>query len=215
MNYKFLFFDLDGTLSDPGIGITNSVMYALNHMGIHETNREKLFPFIGPPLRESFAKYYGIQDTEKAVELYREYFSVTGIFENEVYPGIKNFLNDAQKAGYILCISSSKPEPYVERILEHFQLRDFFSVVAGATMDGRIDRKADVLAMALSRAQASCQDSVIIGDRHNDIEGGRACGIDTVGVLYGYGSKEELQAAGANYLVASVEELRALFLPSK
>lgn len=211
MKYRHLFFDLDGTLTDPGLGITNSVMHALRRLGIEETDRTKLYSFIGPPLRESFAKYYGIQDWQQAIAYYREYFAETGIFENEVYPGIEEFLAAAKKAGYVLCVSSSKPEPFVERILEHFRLRKYFSVVAGATMDEKIDSKEAVLAMAIERAGADKASSVIIGDRRNDIEGGHFCGIDAIGVLWGYGSREELETAGADRLVATIGELSGLF----
>lgn len=211
---RFLFFDLDGTLTDPGIGITNSVMYALKSYGIVEEDREKLYPFIGPPLVDSFQKYYGFTREEgfEATRRFQEYFSQTGIYENAVYPGIPEILGFLCEKGFSPVLATSKPEPFALRILEHFSLLPYFSFVCGSTMDEKTrSEKADVIAYALSQTGADPEKTWMIGDRKYDILGGKAFGMKTVGVLYGYGSREELAEAGADHLCQSVSELKEVF----
>ena len=207
MRYDTVFFDLDGTVTDPGIGITNSVRHALAYWGITEPDRAALYPFIGPPLKESFLKYYGITDGDEAVRRYREYYADRGIFENEVYPGIPALLQSLRAAGVKIHLATSKPELFAEKILVHFGLRDYFDTVTGATMDERLVEKADVLREAMRRANADPCHSVMVGDRRHDVLGAAACGIPAIGVTYGYGSRDELLAAGASALAASPEEV--------
>ncbi|MDY2938371.1 MAG: HAD-IA family hydrolase [Fusicatenibacter sp.] len=209
-----ILFDLDGTLTDSGPGITRCVQYALQSFGIEEPDLKKLECFVGPPLKESFMKYGGLDDdqAEKAVEKYRERYQDTGIFENEVYEGIPELLQFLKERGKILAVASSKPEVYVERILEHFQLRDYFTVVSGAELDGRRTKKAEVIEEALRRLGCSRkrQNVVMVGDRLQDVEGASSCGLLCVGAAYGYGGREELETAGAARVCDTVEELRIL-----
>ena len=147
MKYKYYLFDLDGTLTDPGIGITNSVMYALEKFDIHVSDRKELYPFIGPPLVDSFEKYFGFDEKQafQAVEYYREYFREDGIFENAVYEGIPEMLSELKSRDAKVALATSKPYEFSVRILDHFDLHQYFDFVGAATMDGRISRKADVI----------------------------------------------------------------------
>ncbi len=214
----YFLFDLDGTLTDPKEGICTSVQYALKAFGIEEPDLDKLEPFIGPPLTESFMKYYGFTEEQalKAKELYRERFVPTGMYENVLYPGIHNMLRSLRDAGMHLAVASSKPEPFVEKILEHFKLRGYFEVVVGSNLDGTRETKSEVVMEALRRLFGDRPidfDKVyMIGDRSYDIEGAHALRIEAVGVTYGYGSMEELKEAKADYIVRSVEELRKFLL---
>lgn len=208
--FRYLLFDLDGTLTDPYEGITNSVAYALGKFGISVDDKRKLIPFIGPPLYESFVNFYGFtaENAEKAVALYREYFSVKGIYENAVCSGIPEVLSAFRSRGKKLIVATSKPEKFALRILKKFGLSRYFDFVAGATMDSSRVSKSDVVAYALEAANVVNRDeAVMIGDREYDIIGAKNNGISSVGVLYGYGTKEELISAGANYIAASPLEL--------
>lgn len=215
MRWKYLFFDLDGTLTDPMQGITRSVQYALRHFGIEVTDLESLCPFIGPPLKESFRTLYGMSDAqaETAVAKYREYFAPTGIFENEPYAGIPELLAELQQVGAVSVMATSKPEPYARRIAERFGFADRFACICGATMDGSRSTKGEVLRHALGCMRLDDPSSaVMIGDRRYDIEGAAETGLDAIGVLWGYGSREELLAAGASRLAADIPELRDMLL---
>lgn len=215
---EYLLFDLDGTLTDPKVGITTCVQYALKEFGIDEPDLDKLEPFIGPPLKDSFMEFYGFseEDAEKAIEKYRERFSEIGIYENDVYEGIPQMLRLLQSRGMFLAVASSKPTEYVERILEHFDLRRYFKVVVGSEMDGTRVNKDEVVLEALNRLfsyKPIAYDKVyMIGDRKFDVEGAKKIGVESVGVTYGYGSMEELKEAHADYIVRSVEELRSLLM---
>lgn len=203
-------FDLDGTLTDPGMGITNSVAYALAQYGIQAEDRTVLYPFIGPPLRESFMKFYGFSEekAEEAVWKYREYFSDKGLFENEVYPGIKEMLGGLKNVGARLFVATSKPTGYSKQILDHFELSEYFEDIQGSTMDGSREKKADVIAYLLNVNHIQEKEEVImIGDRRQDIDGAKENGLDSCGVLYGYGSRDELEEAQADYIAENVEEL--------
>lgn len=203
-------FDLDGTLTDPGMGITNSVAYALAQYGIQAEDRTVLYPFIGPPLRESFMKFYGFSEekAEEAVWKYREYFSDKGLFENEVYPGIKEMLGGLKNAGARLFVATSKPTGYSKQILDHFELSEYFEDIQGSTMDGSREKKADVIAYLLNVNHIQEKEEVImIGDRRQDTDGAKENGLDSCGVLYGYGSRDELEEAQADYIAENVEEL--------
>lgn len=211
--YDYFLFDLDGTLTDPGLGITNSVAYALEKYGITVEDRRELYPFIGPPLRQSFSEFYGFDEekTKEAVAFYREYFSEKGLFENEVYEGIPEVLSQLKQAGKKLLVATSKPEEFTNRILEHFGLAEYFDFVAGATMDETRNEKADIIAYALKQiADADPSKIVMIGDRKFDILGARENGIDSIGVLYGYGSRAELEEAQATFIVEKPEDLLRL-----
>lgn len=213
MRAETILFDLDGTLTNPGLGITNSILYALGEMGRDTPPRESLYRFIGPPLRESFEKFCGMNEAEsaEALRLYRVYFAERGLFENEVYPGVPAMLAALRDAGVTLLLATSKPEIYARRILAHFSLSEYFVFAGGSELSGERVRKADVIAYSLAKAgisrAADRRDIWMVGDRLHDIEGAREHGIPAVGVLWGYGSAEELTAAGASVLVDSPEDL--------
>lgn len=207
---KTILFDLDGTLTDPVIGITNSVIYALKRYGISVSDRKQLYPFIGPPLKESFMKYYGFSGEQaiEAIGIYREYFEDKGKFENEVYPGIPQLLAQLQAAGMRLAVATSKPQPVSIEIIGHFGLAPYFESVFGSNMDHTRTEKVEVIEFALQELKAfDLQQVIMVGDRKYDILGAKQCGIHSVGVLYGYGSQAELQAAGADRIVGTVSEL--------
>jgi len=206
--YDIILFDLDGTLTESGIGITRSVAHSLRKYGIEETDQAKLDRFVGPPLIDSYMRYYGFsrEQAVQAVEYYREYYAVTGIFENRVYDGVETMLKALRDAGKICVLATSKPEHYAVQILEHFGLASYFSCVAGATMDEKRTNKADVIAYALETVGRT-RPAVMVGDRKHDIEGAQAHGLPSIGVLYGYGSREELVTAGATYLAETAEEI--------
>lgn len=211
--YNYILFDLDGTLTEPAEGITNSVKYALEKYGISGVTTEELLKFIGPPLHDSFIEFYDFseEDATKAVAYYREYFAEKGIFENKVFDQIPELLEKLKEKGKKLIVATSKPEKFTDQILEHFDLKKYFDFVAGATMDNSRTKKADIIQYALEYAQIRDSDKVImIGDRKYDINGAAVNHIDSIGVLYGYGTKEELTKAGATYIVASVEELEEI-----
>ena len=208
---KYILFDLDGTLTDPAEGITNSVAYALRRYGIEVEDRRTLECFIGPPLADSFCRHYGFTPAKgrEAVGVFREYFSARGIYENEVFPGVPEMLAALREAGATLAVASSKPTVFVEKILVYFDLRKHFAAVMGSELDGRRERKAEVVAETLRVLSAAPGDAVMVGDRMHDIAGGHENGLPAVGVLYGYGGREELTAAGADALAATPEELLA------
>lgn len=207
---KQIFFDLDGTLTDSAEGITNSVAYTLKHHGITVEDKKSLNVFVGPPLVESFMKYYGF-DREKArasVDIYRQYFEKQGMFENAVYPGIPELLSSLKADGYHLYVATSKPERYAKKILEHFELTEYFERIGGADMNETRVHKGDVIRYVMELAGLTDPSEIVmVGDRENDMNGAKQNHMDSVGVLYGYGSREELENAGAGHIAESVEEL--------
>lgn len=216
--FSYLLFDLDGTISDPKEGITGCVQYALSSFGIEEPDRDKLEPFIGPPLQDSFMEFYGfsLEQANEAARKYRERFSVTGKYENVLYPGMAELLRDLQASGAHLAIASSKPTVFVEDILRYFGIRQYFEIVVGSELDGTRVRKEDVVAEVLrqlaERGAADPSDIVMIGDRKFDIEGAKAAGTHSIGVSYGYSAPGELEAAGAEIIVKDVDGLRRVLL---
>lgn len=208
--YDIFFFDLDGTITDSSVGITNSVMYALRKFGIVETNRTKLYKFIGPPLTDSFQKYYDFSEEQswKAIEYYREYYREKGIYENRVYEGFEDTVKKLKQAGKRLVVATSKPEPFARIIMEHFHLSSYFDYIAGMELDGGRNTKAEVIAYALEACGIGDRSGVLmVGDREHDVQGAKAVGIDCLGVLYGFGDRKELEAAGADYIVESPEDI--------
>lgn len=208
--YKYILFDLDGTLTDPGLGITNSVMHALRRWGREVPDRSELYKFIGPPLHESFRKYFGFseEDSVKSVEYYREHFATKGLYENEVYNGVRELLKALKNSKKTIILATSKPEKFALEILRHFELLEYFDFVAGATMDSSRVDKSDVIKYALESAEISdFSECVMIGDREHDINGAKQFSIDGIGVLYGYGSEEELKAAGAKFIAKDVLDI--------
>jgi len=214
-NRTSLLFDLDGTLTDPVIGITKSVDYALKYFGIHTEDLRELCRFIGPPLKDSFMGYCGFGEDQalEAVEKYREYFREKGIFENKLIEGIDILLKRLADDGRQLIVATSKPQVFAEIILDHFGIRKYFSLVCGSELDGTRVNKDEVIRYALDQAGIrDLRTAVMIGDREHDVIGAGKEGIDCIGVLFGYGTREELQAAGAALIVETVEELGTVLL---
>lgn len=216
MKYQKILFDLDGTISDPKIGITKSFQYALAFFGISVESLDELEPVIGPPLKQSFMEFYHLteEDTLVAIEKYRERFGKKGLYENTLYPGMKELLEQLKDEGFELAIASSKPTLYVEQILEYFEIRSCFSHVVGAYMDGRRGEKEEVVedAIVLLGGEKEKGRMIMVGDRKFDILGAHQNGLPAVGVTYGYGGKQELSEAGADILVDSVAQLREALL---
>ncbi len=212
--YNTVFFDLDGTVIDSGEGVSNSVLYALDKFGIKET-KEKALKFIGPPLAESFKEFYGFSD-EKAtqgIEIYREYYREKGIFECYLYDGIVDLLKSLKKNGYTVVLCTSKPEAYAHKILEHFDIMKYFDYACGATMDEKTRAtKDDVMKYAFETSGAKRESTIMVGDRRFDINSANKFEIDSIGVAFGYGSREELENAGATYVFDSADEIEKLLI---
>ena len=200
-------------MTDPGDGITNSVAHALKKYGIEVTDRTELYKFIGPPLHESFEKFYGFSREEamKAVEYYREYYKVKGIYENSVYEGIETLLKKLKESEKKIVLATSKPEIFAKEILRHFAIDKYFDFIAGSNLDGTRTVKAEVIEYALSNCSVTDKNTVVmIGDREHDIIGAKKNGIDSIGVLFGYGSREELENAVATYIAETVNDIEKL-----
>jgi len=205
-----LFFDLDGTLSDPSEGITRSVQYALERLGRPYPPKSELTRFIGPPLRWTFPRLLGTDDkdlVETAIDYYRRRYENTGLFENEVYPGIPELLRQLCDDGYPLYVVTSKPKVYADRIIRHFGFERFFIEVYGPELDGRFDEKVELVGYILRQRSLDPESTVMIGDRARDIESGRAHGTRTVGVTYGFGTLEEIAAAQPDRICHSPPEI--------
>ncbi len=213
--YTTVLFDLDGTISDSGKGITNSVKYALSKFKIAENDWNKLKAFIGPPLYASFEKYYGFSKEEavKAVEYYREYYNAGGIFELELYDGIIDLLKYLKALGKKTILATSKPEIYAERIAERFRFAKYLDNISGATMDGSLIEKDDIIKYALDRVGVTDINScVMIGDRSFDVLGAKRLGIDSIGVTWGYGTRQELAQEGATYIVDKPSQIKNIII---
>ncbi|MBM7865238.1 HAD hydrolase-like protein [Heliobacterium gestii] len=211
--YDLILFDLDGTLTDPKEGITKSVQYALAKHGIHVEDRGSLIPFIGPPLLDSFRHFYGFDEGQarQAVADYREYFAVTGMYENAVFPGIPALFEDLTAAGKQLAVATSKPTVFAKQILSHFGLDGYFTHIVGSNLDGTRCVKGEVVAAALELfPEVDRRCVIMVGDREHDIIGAKANGIASLAVAYGYGSLEELEAAGADQIAGSIDAIAPL-----
>lgn len=217
--YKYVFFDLDGTITEPEEGIINGVLFALSKFGITVEDRTTLYPYIGPPLRDSFRDYHGLseEDTEQAILYYREYYSTKGIYQNDIMPGMEQAFQTLRQHGCHLYVATSKPELYAKQILQHLKLDGYFDIIAGSTFDKARDTKAAVIeylitGIAADQVKPSFDEIIMVGDRKFDVIGARAFGIDTIGVLFGYGSKEEFEACDCRYVAADAEEMVQMIL---
>lgn len=211
----YILFDLDGTLTDPKEGITKCFQYALAHFGIDEPDLDKLEVVIGPPLRDSFIEFYGFtkEDAKKAEKKYRERFATLGMYENKIYEGISSMLQKLRDAGKQLAIASSKPTVFVEKILEHFEIKEHFHHIIGSNLDGTRSDKAEVVDAAIAGfGEVNKEDIIMVGDRKFDVIGAHERGVEVIGVAYGYGGEEELVESGADYVVKTVEELEKVLL---
>ena len=214
MRFEHIFFDLDGTLTDPGPGITNAIMYARKKRGLDPGRKEDYYKFIGPPMPQSFVQYWGVSVDEARAILadYREYYTPKGIFENSVYPGVPEALSALRAAGCRLYVATSKPTFMSERIVERFGLARYFETVSGSDPDKADSTKADVIRAARDKFGVDMHRAVMVGDRSFDAIGAAQCGIPCVGVAYGYGSREELLEAGAEYVAGTPADLAAYLL---
>lgn len=212
---KYVLFDLDGTLSDPGEGIIGSLIHALKHFGI-DGDPQLLRSFIGPPLVDSFQLHFGFdtEQTAEAIRLYRAHFHEHGLFKNVIYPGIPELLRDLTKEGKTLAIATTKPTVYALEVLEFFEIDQYFQedLVVGSFLDGRRTNKGELIATVLKQLGGDRGDKVMVGDRKFDILGAQENGIDVIGVTYGYGEREELETLAPTAIASSVDELRKLLL---
>ncbi|WP_026887194.1 HAD family hydrolase [Clostridium beijerinckii] len=214
-NFEYILFDLDGTLTDSGEGITKSVQYALKSFGILVDDLKELNKFIGPPLKDSFKKYYNFDEEKAQLGLvrYREYFADKGIYENKLYDGIIELLDVLKKNNKKIVLATSKPEVYARQILQYFKIDKYFDFAAGADFEETRVNKADVIRYALEEANITDLSKVImVGDREHDIIGAKENNIKSVGVLYGFGDVVELTQARAEYIVKNTEELLNILL---
>ncbi len=221
MRKKYILLDLDGTLTDSSEGITKSVQYALEKMGITENDMAVLKRYIGPPLNESFTRFHGLSDEDslKAVAYYRERYADTGLYENKLFDGIKEFLAGLKKEGYIVALATCKPEIYVPTILKHFDIEEYFDVAGGSELEGGKRRhKDDVIEEVISQIIKLKDipatdiydvkaDAIMIGDRKDDVLGAKDAGIESIGLRYGFAEADELENAGADYILENVEDI--------
>lgn len=202
--YDIILFDLDGTLTDSGAGVKNGFIYALSKFGI-EAHHGELDRVMGPPLMDSFMQFYNFsfEDAKRAVEYYREYYRKTGVFENEVYSGIRELLEALKKMGKKIGIATSKPDVFALQVLHMFDIYKYFDYISAATIDDKLCKKADIVKIALDMAGGNYDNAIMVGDRHHDVSGAHACGIKCIGVLYGYGTLDEMNEAGADFVAAT------------
>ncbi len=212
--YKYFLLDFDGTVANTGIGITKGVAYALKHYGIEVEDLNTLNNFIGPPLGESFQKYFGFSEEQgdEAVTIYREYYGPYGLYESELYGGINDLLEQVTKAGGKIVLATSKPEESARKLLNHFNVESYFEFIAGASQDLKLHRKGDVIRYAMNAMNIQKEQAIMIGDRSQDVHGAKENNLPCIGVLYGFGDKEELEQAGADYIVEDMKELTSLLL---
>ena len=210
--YETIAFDLDGTLTNPERGLLSAFVYAFKKLGVDYGTRESLKRFIGPPLYDEWQREFGwtFDEASEAVEIFREYYNVYGWWDNEVYEGIKEMLKSLKASGKKLVVATSKPEITAKKVLSLFELDGYFDYIAGASMNGSEDLKWQILKRALDKVSADNETSILVGDRKFDAEGAKIVGIDSLGVLWGHGSEEELLASGVNYVVSTPEELLGL-----
>ena len=208
-----ILFDLDGTLTDPALGITNSLIYSLKAFNIEVKDRPELYCCIGPPLLERYQTMWGFspEQSRRALDIYREYFEDKGIYENEVYNGIAELLSSLKKSGKRIYLATGKPEIYAKEILRYFDLEKYFTFAAGNSMSEDRHKKSDVIKYLMENCpEVTSKNSIMVGDREFDVQGAYECDMECIGVLYGYGSREELENAGAKYICKNVSELSEL-----
>lgn len=211
--YKTLLLDLDGTLIDSGEGIMKCAQYSLAHFGIEVKDLQTLRPFVGPPLEDSYKMFYGFsdEDAQKAVQLYRKRYFNEGWTEQHLYAGVTDFLAEIRNRGYVMGVATSKMQVQADRVMSEFGLAEYFDFVAGRDNEGKLHSKADVINAGLAAEGITDRNTILmIGDRKFDIIGARECGIDSLGVLYGYGDREEFEKAGADYICSDFTEVLSM-----
>jgi phosphoglycolate phosphatase len=213
-NIDAILFDLDGTLTDPKEGIVNSILYALHKLGIKENNTHELASFIGPPLRESFAARYNLSISlaDKAVNIYREYFSTKGLFENKLYPGVDDLLKSLSVHNYKLFVATSKPTVYSKQILKYFKLDNYFIDIIGSNLDNTFTDKTEIIAHVVSLYGLQTSRCIMVGDRKHDIIGAKNNSMKTIAVTYGYGTLQELKHFQPDFIANNCEEIKSILL---
>ncbi|MGE6755450.1 HAD family hydrolase [Rossellomorea sp. NPDC071047] len=217
-NYKIILFDLDGTLSDPKEGITKSVQYALENLDVEVPDVQELECFIGPPLQVSFAEYYDFDEgkTQRAIDFYRERYKEKGMFENKLYSNIPSLLETLKEKGFTLVVATSKPTVFAEQIVKHFNIEQFFALIAGSNLDGTRTSKTEIIQYILDiYNEYEPGNFILIGDRKHDIIGANNTGIDSIGVTYGYGSFEEISESDPIYIVKNVVGIKDVLIGSR
>jgi phosphoglycolate phosphatase len=209
MQFTQIIFDLDGTLSDPHRGIRNSLEYALDKLGIEARIERNYSGFIGPPLHEGFQNLFGlsVEDTERAVYYFREYYGTKGLYENKLYAGIRELLKRIKEQGFGIHLATSKLEKYAIKVLEYHTIHDYFTVISGAAYKGKGAEKSALIKKILEKTEINREHFLMVGDKKYDVLGAKKTGVKSLGVLYGFGSKDELEKAGVDYLVNTVDEL--------
>jgi phosphoglycolate phosphatase len=212
--YKYFLLDFDGTVANTGIGITKGVAYTLNYYGIDVTDLSTLTNFIGPPLGDSFQRYYNFskEQSEEAIIKYREYYKPIGMYESELYDGIIDLLEIVKKQGGKIVLATSKPELTARTLLSHFKADSYFELITGASEDLSLHKKGDVIRYAMNKINIPKEQAIMIGDREQDIFGAKENDLPSIGVLYGFGDRVELENAGADYIVKDTKELKELML---
>ena len=211
----FILFDLDGTIIDSDQGVVNSVIYAAEHFGIEIKDRAALRVFLGPPLGAMFMEYFGFDEEKAAVAeaKYRERYGTVGVYENTIYDGMEDAVKLLHKSGKKLCLATSKPEKFARMILEQHNITEYFDDITGATIDGKISTKDEVIAELLRRQGITNMSNILmVGDRFYDVEGSKKFGIDCMGVTFGFGTEDELVSAGAKYIAHSPKEMADIIL---
>ncbi|MGN0688678.1 MAG: HAD family hydrolase [Oscillospiraceae bacterium] len=210
--FDTILFDLDGTLTNPYMGITNAIMYALKQLGREIPPREELKSFIGPPLYDEFRRKFGMDDAEarEAVRQYRVYYPDKGLYENELIDGAEELLSQLKRQGKRICLATSKPKPFAQEILRYFGIAEYFDYVGGAALDGTLGTKTEVLFSVLQATGAAAENCVLVGDRMHDIIGAHEAGMKCIAVLVGFGSREELAEYGADYIAQTLGDVLAL-----
>jgi phosphoglycolate phosphatase len=208
MNYKNILFDLDGTLTDPLLGITNSWKYTLKKLNI-EIDADILKTFIGPPLEKTFSEYFKFdtEDTEIGKKYYREYFSEKGLYENTLYDGIEKLLNELKSGNKVCILATSKPIVFAKKIIKYFNIDSYFKYTVGGNLEGTFVEKEDIIKYVIEEYNLKKPETIMVGDRKYDIIGAKKNGIKSIGVLYGYGSKEELEKEGPEYIINNAKEI--------
>lgn len=216
MHYQTILFDLDGTLTDPRLGITRSIQFALSRLGIDEPDLSKLQHFIGPPLLQAFMQFYGFDEAKawQAVGFYRERFRVTGLYENRVFDGVVELLETLASQDRQLYIATSKPWEFAREIARHFDFAKHFKVIYGSELDGTRTEKVELIGYLMSEEGLDPRQTLMIGDRKHDLIGGKRNGLDVAAVGYGFGSQEELSAESPTYHFETLAEMHRAFLKS-
>ena len=207
MSVTTLFFDLDGTVSNNFQGISRCLNFALEQLGLRQLTDLEVMPFVGPPFRESLPRAFPGIDTEAALKLYRERYATAGWLENSLYDGMAQAISTLHSQGFTIALCTSKPRVFAERIIEHFDLARYFKGVHGPELDGKFDRKTDLLAHLIEHYKTAPENALMIGDRDKDVEAALHVGAHSLGVLWGFGSRQELFEAGAKYIVTRPDEL--------